>query len=70
MGTRQEDQGLGITAPHPLPLLFQFQPRPPLPLSLPPTEQLTHSHILPQDSGSWPDGPQAWNKQRDGGRGR
>ena len=37
---------------------------------LPPcTEQPTHSHILPPDSGSRPHGPQAWNKQRDGSGG-
>lgn len=64
---------LGRQEPHhgpsALPLLFQFQaqpPPPPLPTRM---EPRTHSHILPGDSGSWPEGPQAWNKQRNGGRG-
>lgn len=51
------------------PSLCCSSPRPGL-LLPPRTEQLAHSHILPQDPRPWPDGPQAGNKQRDGsGRG-
>lgn len=40
-------------------------------LSSPPTQRAatTQGRIFPSDSGSWPDGPQAWNKQSDGGGG-
>lgn len=63
---RQEDQGLGLTTPILSPLCCSSSSLGLVLLSAPTHRAAaTQGHILPPDSGSWFDGPQAWNKQRE-----
>lgn len=59
------EPGPGPHSPH-SPLLFQLQPWPHPPFSPDYREATTQGRILPPDSGAWPEGLHAWNKERDG----
>lgn len=63
-GPGPHSSSLDLSSAVPAPALASF-------FLLPPTQRAatTQGRIFPSDFGSWPDGPQAWNKQSDGGGG-